>query len=327
MKRYSQVEKEALAVVWACEKLHLYLYGREFKLITDNRAVQLIFENPKSNPPLRIRRMALRLMSYNFTIKHKPGSENIADVLSRHPLESSKEDNNIDETESYVAFISTHATPLALTKEQIINKTALDERLATLAKIIRNELVNNQDLAKSVKEEFKQVLSELTVTSEGLILRDTRLIIPSSLQSQVLKIAHDGHQGISKTKSLLRTKVWFTGINQKVEELIEKCKACQVNVKTSTAQPIKPTPMPLKPWEYLAMDFYEPLPNGQELMVVVDEFSRMPVIGEVKTTAAEHVLPKLDDLFSFVGKPEELKTDNGPPFNGAKFREFAEFYG
>ena len=117
----------------------MYLYGREFKLTTDNRAVQLIFENPKSNPPLRIRRMALRLMSYNFIIKHKPGSENIADFLSRHPLEFSKEDYNIDETESYVAFISTHATPLALTKEQIINETALDERLATLVKIIRNE--------------------------------------------------------------------------------------------------------------------------------------------------------------------------------------------
>ena len=92
-------------------------------------------------------------------------------------------------------------------------------------------------------------------------------------------------------------KVWFTGINQKVEDLIEKCKECQVNVETSTVQPIKPTPMPLKPWEYLAMDFYEPLSNGQELVVLVDEFSRMPVVGEVKTTEAEYVLPKLDDLF------------------------------
>ena len=51
---YSQVESEALAVVWACEALYLYLYGRRFKLITDNKAVELIFKNPNSNPPLRI---------------------------------------------------------------------------------------------------------------------------------------------------------------------------------------------------------------------------------------------------------------------------------
>ena len=37
--------------------------------------------------------------------------------------------------------------------------------------------------------------------------------------------------------------------------------ACQLNVKTATAQPIKPTPIPSKPWEFLVMDFYQPLPN------------------------------------------------------------------
>ena len=51
-RRYSQVEKEAFAVVWACERLHLYLVGRKFRLVTDNRGVILIFRNPKSNPPL-----------------------------------------------------------------------------------------------------------------------------------------------------------------------------------------------------------------------------------------------------------------------------------
>ena len=85
--------------------------------------------------------------------------------------------------------------------------------------------------------------------------------------------------------------------------------------------------MPSKPWEFLAMDFYGPTPNNSELMVVVDEFSRMPVVREVKTTGSEYVLPKLDDLFSFVGIPRELKTDNGPPFNGHKFKEFAEYLG
>ena len=42
-QRYSQVEREALAVVLACEKFQLYLLGRHFHLVTDNRAVQLIY--------------------------------------------------------------------------------------------------------------------------------------------------------------------------------------------------------------------------------------------------------------------------------------------
>ncbi len=65
--RYSQTEKEALAIVWAVERLHLYLYGKRFTLYTDCKPVQLIFGNPKSQPksqpPARIQRWNLRLQA------------------------------------------------------------------------------------------------------------------------------------------------------------------------------------------------------------------------------------------------------------------------
>ena len=61
-------------------------------------------------------------------------------------------------------------------------------------------------------------------------------------------------------------------------------------------------------------------------MVVVDEFSRMPVVEKIKSTEAEFVLPKLKVLISFVGIPKVLKTDSGPPFNGHKFSEFANCF-
>ena len=64
-RRYSQCEKEALAVVWGCEKFCLYLMGNPFVLVTDNQAVQLIFANTKSKPPARIVRMAPRLSQFD----------------------------------------------------------------------------------------------------------------------------------------------------------------------------------------------------------------------------------------------------------------------
>lgn len=51
-RKYSQIEKEAIAVVWSCERLHLYLIGTKFDLVTDNKAVSLIFNNPLSKPQL-----------------------------------------------------------------------------------------------------------------------------------------------------------------------------------------------------------------------------------------------------------------------------------
>ncbi len=101
-RRYSQVEKEALAIVWACEKLRMRLLGSHFRLVTDNRAVQLIFSNPESKPPARIERWALRMMNFDYEIVHRPGKWNIADYLSRHPIKGDHKNELEEDTESYV---------------------------------------------------------------------------------------------------------------------------------------------------------------------------------------------------------------------------------
>ena len=103
-KKYSQIEKEAYAIVWACERLELYLVGNKFDLYTDNKALSLIINNPLAKPPARIQRWELRISSFNFNIIHRPGKGNISDFdfLSRHPLALLRE-NTI--AEDYVNMI------------------------------------------------------------------------------------------------------------------------------------------------------------------------------------------------------------------------------
>ena len=61
-RTYSQTEREALAVVWGCECMHLFLYGAdEFDIYTDNKALEVIYNNPSSKPPAHIERWQLRL--------------------------------------------------------------------------------------------------------------------------------------------------------------------------------------------------------------------------------------------------------------------------
>lgn len=79
--RYSQVEKEALGKVLACERFRLYLIGKQFLILTDNQAVEQIFKNPRSHPPPRIARWGLRMCDYDYKIEHKPGVDNIADYM------------------------------------------------------------------------------------------------------------------------------------------------------------------------------------------------------------------------------------------------------
>ena len=81
-RRYSQTEKEALGLVWACDKFHPPIYGQCFELLTDHKQLEAIYA-PKSKPHARIERWVLHLQPYEFKVIHLPGKNNIADPLSR----------------------------------------------------------------------------------------------------------------------------------------------------------------------------------------------------------------------------------------------------
>ena len=79
-------------------------------------------------------------------------------------------------------------------------------------------------------------------------------------------------------KALLRTKVWFPNMDREVEALIKECLACQLNSGGEVIEPIMSTDMPDDAWQHLCMDFYGPIENNHELLVLIDEFSRFPVV-------------------------------------------------
>ena len=64
-----------------------------------------------------------------------------------------------------------------------------------------------------LREYYNNVRDELTLTDDNILLRGKNVVIPASLIHQVVALAHQGHQGIVKTKELLRSKVWFPQMN------------------------------------------------------------------------------------------------------------------
>lgn len=133
-----------------------------------------------------------------------------------------------------------------------------------------------------------------------------------------------------KTKALIREKIWFPGIDHKIEAMIKECIACQAteHPKQNT-EPLRMTKLPEKAWEEVSVDFCGPIPgtNDQYLLVIVDDYSRYPVIEPVKFTSADVVIPVMDKVFATFGTPQVVKTDNGPPFNSTKFAEFSKYLG
>ena len=91
-----------------------------------------------------------------------------------------------------------------MTMQEIIEATDKDKVLKGVRAAIRlNQW--NYDIVKP----YKSVKDELTVTSNGVVLRDTHIVVRQSLQKRAIDIAYEAHIGITKTKALLREKIWF----------------------------------------------------------------------------------------------------------------------
>ena len=158
--RYSQTEMEALAVVWGIEHLHLYLYGSSFQVITDHKPLETIFNNPTCNATARLERLQLRLQPYKVKVVYKPGADNPADYMSRHPdFKQSKTPGRLSRVDAYVNFVTTNAVPPAITLEEIKDATAADETLQTLAKVITSQRLHEAGKDVSQYQQIKQELS------------------------------------------------------------------------------------------------------------------------------------------------------------------------
>ena len=169
-RRYSQAEKEALAIVWACERFHAYLYAAEFESMTDHKPLECVF-TPKSKTCARIERWLLRMQPYKSSVKYIPGPKNIADSLSRllHPTSDSKDKNQTDE---YVKWVAKESTPVALTTCEIESASENDPELQS----VRECLISERWLDIEF-EEYLPVRSELCVIG-NLVLRGTRIVVP-----------------------------------------------------------------------------------------------------------------------------------------------------
>ena len=136
-QRYSQTEREGLAVVWACEHLHLYVYGKPITIYTDHKPLVSIYDNPSSKPPARIERWALRLQPYQATVKYRRGDINPADYLSRHPTKHAAETSRQQKVaEEYINYLTANSTPKALKTQDIEAATQSDATLQAVVEAI-----------------------------------------------------------------------------------------------------------------------------------------------------------------------------------------------
>ena len=147
-----------------------------------------------------------------------------------------------------------------------------------------------------------------------------RVVIPRVLRKKVLKEFHLGHPGISRMKSLMRSYTYWPKMDQDIEDLVRHCKGCQLAVKSPSVR-TQPWPKTDIPRSCIHMDYTEPL-NGYYYLVIIDSYSKWPEVFKYKHPTATNTITALNEVFSWLGVPNTIVSDDGTMFTGSEFKVY-----
>lgn len=313
---YSQLDKEALAIVFGVTKHHQYLYGQQFILRSDHRALSYILGDNKGIPVTaasRIQRYAVKLAAYDFKIEFVRSERNcFADALSRLPLSSTRQRVREDDDEcSYLNFVEEN---FPLSFKNIKTETDKD----TLLNKIVGYTMFGWPLHVSIDQEkpyFNR--KESLHLDHGCLVWGYRIVIPKVLRQSILQEIHEGHPGIVKMKQIARNYVWWETLDSDIERICSECAACVSQRAQPAPAPLHSWPWPEEPWSRLNVDFLGPL-NNRYYLIIVDAHSKWIEVERVSTTSATVVIDSFRRLFARFGIPKKIVSDNGPPFSSAE---------
>ena len=308
--RYANIKRELLAIVFACQRFTTYLLGRSFVAESDHKPLEMIAMKNLANVPPRLQRMLLELQRYDVTIKYRPGKEmQLADALSRCPARASQE-IKLDMRVDYIPFMKPWI-------EKLKDSTQRDPILAMVYQLTQQGWLHQRRHVPCLGRRYWDFRDELS-TDDGMLLKGPRLIIPGELQEEYLSRLHKGHLSASKVQENAKQHMYWTGIDADIEDYTKRCQEC---IKRSQVpkEPLQPHDIPEGPWRKLGIDFFAF--DGNSYVLICDYFSKFPFLYRAKTSFWS-LRDRLIDLFSIEGYPDEIVSDNGPPFQSKEFAKF-----
>ena len=130
---------------------------------------------------------------------------------------------------------------------------------------------------------------------------------------------HYGHLSASKIQDNARQHLYWPGLDADITDYMRRCQEC-IKKAHPPKEPLQARDVPSQPWECITMDhFYQ---NGRLYLLVCDYFSKFPFIFQTKSTSFAYIKEQLEELFGLEGAPDEIMSDNGPPFSSREFNSF-----
>ena len=347
-KNYSAMEKEALAVVFAINHFRVYLLGRQFHLVTDNRALTWLHS---LEPKGRIARWVMDVQEFDFIVSHRPGKKNLnADALSRlvtdpdtiesiSPAKEQKKDSMLTAPTCFVSL-----TPHFNLQDAQVN----DPDIQLVIQFKKNEMPKPPLFAwlnNPMLRSLWNCWDELHLSDELLVrsipskygTNKRVIVLPKCLVPRVLLSLHSGpaggHMGIRRTLSRAKERFFWPKMQETISQYVQSCPECMQS-KTCGSQgkaPLQPI-IVSEPFVFWAMDYMGPLPEtsrgNKHLLVVGDHFTKwceaFPTKNQKSETVAQILVSK---LFSRFGPPDAIHSDQGANFESNLMHEIYNIMG
>ena len=313
---YSQLDKEALAIIFGLNRFYNYVYGRKFTIYTDHKPLVRLL-GPKEKLPsvaaARLQRWALQLAAFNYDLKFKRTEENgNADCLSRLPRSGGQGER--DQEAQLFNLRQIEAVPVSAS--EIRKSMARDTQLSAVFRYTKEGWPSEYN---PVLRPYFARREELTI-EDGILLWGQRVVVPAAKRAEVLNELHGSHPGGGLMKAIARQHVWWPGLDQEIEEVAKGCDACQQAKGQERRVPLLPWSWPERPGDRVHIDFASY--SGKEYLLITDAHSKWLEIVRMQNITAASTILVLRRLFASWGLPKQIVSDNGPTFTSTMFAEF-----
>jgi hypothetical protein len=318
---YHSNELECLALVWALSKLRYYLYGRPFRVKTDNNVVRWLCQ--KKEIKGKFARWVIEMQEFDFSIEHLKGVDNrVADALSRHPI---TESNLNTEPPSICSLRMPGYSSQEIALWQQGDASIKDQ-------VIRLQGLLSTNPETSIKSRFR-------LSSGILYRRNTKengkkyqLVVPSILRREILQSCHasatSGNFGVHKTLARITERFWGPNMVVDVRTFVASCYFCQTHKHPpgGIIGELQPIPIPKKPFSLMGIDHVGPfkltIRGNRHILVAVDYFSKWVVAKPVPDTSAIFIRDFIhQEIIGHHGYPDRIISDRGSSLASAYLEE------
>ena len=322
-KRYSAIDKEALAIIFGVTKFHQYIFGLQFILCSDHKPLERILSPKNEIPKLavgRLQRWALLLSTYNYVLRHIQGKDNvIADALSRLPVKTLSF-STMERIGQNHSLLKVQIGDLPVTKKELQNETKCEHLLQKVKRYMESGWPSDKTHISKEHLTFYEK-REFLSCEEDILLWNSRIVVPKSLQARILHMLHEGHPGIGSMRALARIYVWWPNIDEDIERYVKRCHSCQENRQNELETLLYSWNAPTEPWARIHIDYAGPF-EGKYWLVVIDAYSKWLEIVAHQSITTLSTIKSLREIFSRFGVPKIIVSDNGTQFASKEFEAF-----